>query len=79
MFRQKIIKHNDGVYNMWNNVFQMSMDQAEWQAIRQKNYYVSMSVKLRDFQYRLISNKITTNLLRSKWNPEVDPQCGILS
>ena len=34
-------------------MFNLCMDQTDWQRIRLENYYVTISVKLRDFQYRL--------------------------
>ena len=33
------------------------------------------NTKLKDFQYRFLSKKITTNHLRSKWDKTVNPTC----
>ena len=34
-------------------------------------------MKLRDFQYRLLTNRLMTNTLRSKWISDVSPLCEL--
>ena len=47
-----------------------------WQTMRRKAHNVSNVVKLRDFQYRVMSNRLTTNLDRYRMNKEVSPLCS---
>lgn len=49
--------------------------EQKWQKICQLGFKISLSVKLRSFQYRLLQRWLTTNLIRSRWDSQVDPRC----
>ena len=69
------IPHEDKALSKWNHRFNNDINNDQWQKIRIDTFKISIETKLRYFQYRLISDKLTTNLLRAKWDPQVSPLC----
>lgn len=54
---------------------QYVMDEADWNKVCLAVFRVSICSKKRYFQYCLIHRRLTTNLHRSKWCPDVSPEC----
>ena len=67
----------DGARLIWNERLQTDLTIEEWETIRTNSYYVSLSTKLRYFQVRLLSNKITTRDRRVKWTQGLDTTCQL--
>ena len=67
--------HEDLARVKWNAELGVHMGIEEWKALRKSNYNITLSIKLRDFQYRVLLYKLTTNLLRHKWYPEISELC----
>ena len=61
----------------WTSLLGAQIDQQQWQKIRLDSYYLSISTKLRDFQYRLLSYKITMYKLRHTWDKNVTDRCAL--
>ena len=40
-----------------------------------KSNKIGKASKLRNFQYRLLNRILTTNIVRNKWNPQIDKNC----
>ena len=66
----------DTSFQIWNVNVNAGFTADEWCKIREKSFKISLSVKLRYFQYRLLSNKITTNAMRAKWDKSVPSVCS---
>ena len=58
-----------------NSKLSINVDKEEWQKILLMGYYTTLSTKLRVFQYKLLSRKLTTNYTLGKWNNEIDSRC----
>ena len=58
----------------WEYIFNCQLDE-NWCNIRQIPFKLTLLTKLRYFQYRLLSGKLTTNYLRAKWDKDVSPLC----
>ena len=68
--------HYDHGYVTWKSELKENWDRQMWEEIRVHAFRISLDPKLRWFQYRLLSKKLTTNLMRSKWNRETNPACS---
>ena len=60
---------------MWQKELDISVDREQWRQIRLSGYKISLSTNLKNFQYKILSKKLITNVIRHKWNPEVTPKC----
>ena len=60
----------------WNNELNIGLDKADWENIRIETFKLSLSVKLRWFQYRLLSRRLTTNTTRNRWDKAISPLCN---
>ena len=58
----------------WELNFELTIE--EWKRQFRYVYSLTMSTKLRFFQYRLIQRKIVTNMMHHKWNSSVNPLCS---
>ena len=65
----------EGARVKWNNELGTNYDIEEWEALRRNNYYMTISTKLRDFQFRILSCKTVTNVIRNKWDSQINPAC----
>ena len=77
MYKEIISKKTtkDITYILWARDLGMYLDETRWEKVRIDGYYLSLSVKLRYFQYRVLSRKLTTNYDRSKWNNKIQKVC----
>ena len=66
LFLRKI-ESEDPARTYWNNTLMVEIEENDWEKIRLDNYYATMSTKLRYFQYRLTSNRLTTKIQLFKW------------
>ena len=52
---------------IWNRELNSDIPSDEWSRLMRYIYSITISTKLRYFQYRVLNPKIVTNYLRSKW------------
>ena len=67
----------DGARIIWNKLLGINYDVEAWQKVRVDSYQVLIVAKLRYFQVRLLSNKITTNSRQSKWDSTISAKCNL--
>ena len=60
----------------WQNDLQIIIDPDIWRNIRKHAFTISLSTRLREFQYKLLSKKLITNIVVSKWCDNVKPNCS---
>ena len=60
---------------MWSHDLGKDFTDREWHCILLNSYYTSSSTKLRFFQYRLITRRLTTNVQVSKYKEEQSSKC----
>lgn len=75
---QKINTRKVGIdpsHRLWARELECELTTNEWSDLFTYIQKVTLSTKLRYFQYRLIHRKITTNWNRSKWDKSVRPVC----
>ena len=63
------------VREKWNRDMSLELSVEQWQKIRLENSQISCLVKLMDFQYRVASNRLVTNAIRSKWDKVISLMC----
>ena len=61
-------------FNSWAKCFP-SLEKAEYQRAFEKLYRVTISTKLRDFQYRLLLNRIPSNKQLHRWKIKNSAKC----
>ena len=61
----------------WNHELNVNIGEEDWEKLRIKNYKTTLSVKLKYFQYRILSKRLTTNVLRHKWDKNISDQCDL--
>ena len=69
------LPHMDESRIKWNFELKLDISEDQWHKIRLYNYKLPTAVKLKDFQLQLYANKITTNILRSKYDSSVAETC----
>ena len=74
-----IIEVKAGTYDHGKFAWQLELkehwDKNDWESIRLHVTSVTPSTKLHYFQFRVLSKKLTTNYVRSKWDRNVSPLC----
>ena len=65
----------DTARTQWNIELKADFSEEEWEKIRTHGHTISMSAKLKLFQFRVLSKRLTTNVQRHIWNKEVSPLC----
>ena len=71
------IEYHDGTLTSWNHTLNLEIDKDKWQTARVlifSNRFTYLT-KLRYFQYKIFSRKLTTNYLRAKWDQNVSNVC----
>lgn len=61
---------------VWNNDLKTKLVQKDMQLLFKKINKITVSTKLRYFQYRILSKSLTTNVRVSKYNKEVKAVCS---
>ena len=61
----------------WQKHLNIEIDREEWIKVQVKTFKARFTwvTKLRYFQYRVLSGKLTTNYIRNKWDKNVDSRC----
>ena len=70
--REKIWDHGK---ICWETELGKKWIKQEWGKIRMYTFKNTQSVKLRYFQYRILSKKLTTNVTRNKWDNTINMKC----
>ena len=70
---KKIIVDNAREY--WQKELKSNIEESKWEKIRERVFSVSVLTKLREFQFRLISCRLVTNVKRAKWQKDVSEKC----
>ena len=65
---------SDGAKTHWKR--DLNIQIHDWPKLLTDIKKIATSTKLRYFQYRVLNRIITTNLLRSKWDPLISPLCS---
>ena len=60
----------------WQMELNITLEEDEWGRIRLQPFIVTLSTKLRFFQFRLLSNRLTTNIMRNKWDKNITVNCA---
>ena len=59
----------------WETEFNIILDNDLWQKLRMSIFQICSLTKYQSFQYRMLSNRITTNSMRNIWDINVPPDC----
>ena len=62
-------------YNVWNKILEWKLDASAFEQSFQNIYKATISTQLRDFQYRLLWNRIPMNDKLYRWKIKNSPQC----
>ena len=62
---------------IWENDLNIKMTDDNWYNLFLQFLKNVKPTKLRDFQYRLLNRAITTNVIRNKWDKNIDPECTL--
>ena len=60
----------------WQTELKTQWSDDEWEKIRKYGLQIDQAPKLRMFQYKLLSKKITTNVHRNRWDREISDKCS---
>ena len=60
----------------WQVELKTKFELSEWKEIRRHRFHIALDPKLRLFQYRLLSKKVTTNVVRNLWVNTISPLCS---
>ena len=71
----KFVNNYDHGKITWQIELGREWSKTEWEQIRKHAFHISISTKLRIFQYKVLSKKIMTNSMRNKWDSSVSPKC----
>ena len=75
ILRTKRAPHHDKALSKWNVVLDIDISEDEWKKIRTHMFTVALTTKLRDFQMRLLSHRIVTNINRNRSDPTISQYC----
>ena len=67
--------YRDAARIKWNIELQIDILEDQWQNIRLNPFRLLISTKIQEFQYRFLSNRITTNQMRNRYDSDVSPFC----
>lgn len=73
--RDELPISNEALRIIWNNDLKTNLSKKVFLSFFSNVYKITVSTKLRYFQYRLICKALTTNVRASKWDPNVSPDC----
>ena len=59
----------------WELELKIEITKENWYAIRNNCYYLIKVAKLKEFQFRLLSRRITTNVTRNRYDKSIDKNC----
>ena len=68
--------NTDGCRMLWNRDLDIRVTQDQWQNMLLDAHYLTMSTKLKWFQYKVINRKLTTNVTINRWNKEIESNCS---
>ena len=68
-------KHYDHGRITWQTELKTYLDMDRWKAIQLHAFKITLSTNHRLFQFKLLSNKITTNVLRHRWDRTISDRC----
>lgn len=74
-FRDKQAVDNSTLLILWNNDLRKSVQQKRFNRFFIDLRKLTMSTKLRYFQYRILTRALTLNIHVSKWKHDVSPLC----
>ena len=64
-------------FRQWKHELQINLEVDTWWQIYPNFLKLIKPVKLRNFQYRVLTRTLTTNIKRNKWNNAVSPLCTL--
>ena len=72
------INVTDPAIAKWELELNVKLDDI-WKEIRLYPFQITLCTKLRYFQYRILSNRLTTNVKRKMYNPDISDICFFCS
>ena len=72
---EKNFDNNQIAKETWERELVIQITKESWQHLFIDVRKMTLSIKHRYFQYRLINRRLVTNVQRHKWNEEVSPLC----
>ena len=67
--------NKDACPTLWSTDLQDKVDKDAWNNLYLFKMRITISTKLRYFQYKVLNRTITTNTKRSRWDPDISPLC----
>ena len=71
--------NKDACPMLWSTDLQDKIDEDVWNNLYLFIMRITISTKLRYFQYKVLNRTITTNTKRSRWDPNITPLCYFCS
>ena len=59
----------------WQTELKTSYDEREWENIRLHGFRILTATKYQLFQFKLLSKKLTTNVIRHVWDTNISDKC----
>lgn len=75
MLRDEIAVDNSTLSILWNNDLRINLDKRKMNRIFTNVKEITMSSKLRYFQYRILVRALILNVRVAKWDPDVSHKC----
>lgn len=75
-FRDKEAMNNSTLLILWNNELRSKIEIKEFNHLFTKLRKLTLSTKLRYFQYRILIRRLTLNIHVQKWDPNVTDKCS---
>lgn len=73
--RDKAASDNSSLLILWNNDLRLDLQLKEFDRLFVKIRKLTVSTKLRYFQYRILVRALTMNIRVAKWDSSVSPMC----
>ena len=65
----------DHGYVTWQVELKVKWDLETWHKIREHGFRITLSTKHRIFQFKILSKKLVTNVMRHRWDANIAPEC----
>lgn len=67
---------NYGIRTIWSNECQLDVDDKYIEKLFKKIRRITVNTKLRYFLYRIVTRKLITNIMVTKWNTSISSKCS---
>ena len=73
---EKRFSDSDSYRIIWEKNLKVQLSQNEWTSLFPDFLKWVKPTKLRSFQYNVLTNSLTTNVKRNKWNKDISDRCA---